>query len=264
MKIRYLLDENLDPDLIVALQKLNKQIDILRVGHEGAPPLGTKDPQILRHLMTSQRLLVTENRKSMPHHLNEHFIGGANIGAFFGFVKGRQWGRLLKNCTYDGKLVKLRNGLMLRIGFRKYCPIEKMIKQLAHVCIKATDLAATEQFYCGLLGMEKRFRFDKEGTIIGFYLGLGGRTFIEVFADEGAGNAVGKRPLIDHLCLEVDNIDATIDRVRAQGHGITDKKFGCDNTWQAWLSDPSGVRIELFEYTENSSQFSGVDCVVDW
>jgi len=30
-----------------------------------------------------------------------------------------------------------------------------MIKQLAHVCIAASNLAITEPFYCGKFGLEK-------------------------------------------------------------------------------------------------------------
>lgn len=137
-----------------------------------------------------------------------------------------------------------------------------MLRQIAHVCILSPDLAATEAFYCGVLGLRKLFNFDKDGRIIGFYLGLDNRTSIEVFATSGTG--VAGRAVIDHLCLEVNSLDATISLVRAMGHEITDKKLGCDNTWQAWLTDPGGVRLELFEYTENSSQFTGVDCIVDW
>lgn len=137
-----------------------------------------------------------------------------------------------------------------------------MIKQIAHVCILSHDLAATEAFYCGVLGLLKLFSFDKDGRIIGYYLGLDSRTSIEVFA---AGDInVKDRAVIDHLCLEVDSIDEMISHLLSNGHEVSDKKLGCDSTWQAWLTDPSGVRIELFEYTEQSSQFTGADCVVDW
>ena len=47
MKVRFLLDENLSPRLITALHRLDPAIDILRVGDEGTPPLGTDDPTIL-------------------------------------------------------------------------------------------------------------------------------------------------------------------------------------------------------------------------
>ena len=41
-----------------------------------------------------------------------------------------------------------------------------MIKSLAHICIGTKDLAATEDFYCRILGMENVFSFDKNGEII--------------------------------------------------------------------------------------------------
>lgn len=59
--------------------RLNPAIDILRVGDSDAPSLGTLDPDILRYLELSQRLLVTDNRKSIPGHLEEHWAAGGHI-----------------------------------------------------------------------------------------------------------------------------------------------------------------------------------------
>ncbi|BAZ86846.1 MULTISPECIES: DUF5615 family PIN-like protein [Dolichospermum] len=59
MKIRFLLDENLSPKLKFAVLRLNPAIDIVRVGDPDAPPLGTLDPELLRYLEVSERLLVT-------------------------------------------------------------------------------------------------------------------------------------------------------------------------------------------------------------
>ena len=42
------------------------------------------------------------------------------------------------------------------------------------------------------------------------------------------------------------------------------KKRGVDGTWQCWLTDPDGTKIELFEYTEDSAQFKGGDRVANW
>jgi catechol 2,3-dioxygenase-like lactoylglutathione lyase family enzyme len=140
-----------------------------------------------------------------------------------------------------------------------------MIKQLAHVCIGAKNLAETEQFYCNVLGLEKKFVFDKAGKEVGFYLALGGNSFIEVFADSEASEAnKEQRPLLKHFCLEVEDIDTVISAVRDKGWMISDKKFGLDNAWQAWINDPSGVAIELHQYTPESSQLTGKDCLVDW
>lgn len=79
MKVRFLLDENLSPRLKVAVLRLNPAIDILRVGDPNAPQLGTLDPDVLRYLDLSQRLLVTDNRNSMPEHLEAHWADGGHI-----------------------------------------------------------------------------------------------------------------------------------------------------------------------------------------
>ena len=76
MKVRFLLDENLSPRLITALHRLDPAIDILRVGDEGTPPLGTDDPTILHYLAASRRMLVTANRSTIPAHLVEHYASG--------------------------------------------------------------------------------------------------------------------------------------------------------------------------------------------
>lgn len=76
MKLRYLLDENLSPRLTGALRRLEPLIDVLRVGDHGTPPLGTLDPDILIYLAATRRLLVADNRKSMPQHLADHAAAG--------------------------------------------------------------------------------------------------------------------------------------------------------------------------------------------
>ena len=137
-----------------------------------------------------------------------------------------------------------------------------MIKRLAHICLMSPDLAASEHFYCEVLGLKKAFDFTKNDKPFGFYVELGETTFIEVFL---TGTEIEqKHPLINHLCLELEDIDAFITSVRGKGWEITDKKLGVDQSWQAWITDPTGVRIEVMQYTENSSQFTGKACVANW
>ena len=69
---------------------------------------------------------------------------------------------------------------------------------------------------------------------------------------------------INHFCLEVERIDDAVAHIKSRGVPVTDKKFACDDTWQAWITDPNGVRIELFEYTAKSAQFVGGDRIADW
>lgn len=76
MKVRFLLDENLSPKLKPALKRLDSQIDVIRVGDVGAPPLTERDPLILEHLTRSGRLLITDNRRTIPTHLIDHYNAG--------------------------------------------------------------------------------------------------------------------------------------------------------------------------------------------
>ena len=137
-----------------------------------------------------------------------------------------------------------------------------LIKQVAHVCIFAHDLDATEAFWVGVLGMPIAFRFTRKGAPYGFYLDAGGRSNVEVFHKSESSFAESNQ--INHICLEVNSLDEAIAAIRAKGVEITDKKQGVDDTWQAWTADPNGVKIELFEYTDKSAQFVGGDRVADW
>ena len=83
MKPRFLLDENLSPRLKLAILRLSSKIDILRVGDTNAPALGTLDPEILIYLQKSQRILLTDNRKSMPEHLEDHWNNDGFIWGLF-------------------------------------------------------------------------------------------------------------------------------------------------------------------------------------
>jgi hypothetical protein len=74
--IRLLLDENLSPRLKTALLLRFPEMDVLRVGDEGAPPFGTSDQDILLYTEQTRRLLVTDNRTSMPGHIADHLAAG--------------------------------------------------------------------------------------------------------------------------------------------------------------------------------------------
>jgi hypothetical protein len=83
MKVRFLLDENLSPRLLPALRRYDATLDILRVGDEGAPPLGTSDSDILKYLESAQRVLITDNRSTMPAHVREHLSDGRHHWGVF-------------------------------------------------------------------------------------------------------------------------------------------------------------------------------------
>ena len=96
MKIRFLLDENLSKQIKIAVLRVNSAVDILCVGDPHAPPYGTPDPDILRFLEGTQRLLITDNRRSMPGHLESHWVEGGHIWGLFWVRPQTPIGRLVQ------------------------------------------------------------------------------------------------------------------------------------------------------------------------
>ncbi len=135
-----------------------------------------------------------------------------------------------------------------------------MIADVAHICIAARDLEETERFYCQGLGLGKTFTFMRGGKRVGFYLEVSEGRYIEVF--ENAHIAVSENHPIMHMCLLVKDIDALRERLTADGIAVTEKQLGADHSWQVWATDPSGVRIEFHQYTPESCQLTGEDCVL--
>lgn len=128
-----------------------------------------------------------------------------------------------------------------------------MFKGIAHVCFTTADLDAAEAFYRDMLGFAPAFEFRREdGTRHGVYLHVGGRGFLELFTGELADPAEGQR--YRHLCLEVDDLAATVAELRRRGVEVSDPNTGSDRSLQAWLADPDGNRIELHQYTPESKQ----------
>jgi catechol 2,3-dioxygenase-like lactoylglutathione lyase family enzyme len=128
-----------------------------------------------------------------------------------------------------------------------------VITNLAHVCFVVNDLQKAIDFYCGKLGLQQAFEFRNEkGELFGVYIKAGPRSFIEIF--EKSGSKPAGECSYSHLCLEVDDIEKTVKALRDGGLEVSDPELGCDQSWQAWLADPEGNRIELHAYTPASWQ----------
>ncbi|HEX2951361.1 MAG TPA: VOC family protein [Armatimonadota bacterium] len=128
-----------------------------------------------------------------------------------------------------------------------------MITGLAHACFLVSDLEASIAFYRDKLGLTPAFDFvNEQGERYGLYFHVGGRSFIELFKGNLAAKAEGQS--FQHICLEVDDIQATIVELSARGVEVGQVSLGSDNSWQAWITDPDGNRIELHGYTDKSWQ----------
>jgi hypothetical protein len=77
--LKYLLDENVDDSLRSALHSHWPDMIVWRVGQPAAPRCGTPDPEILVWCETKGFTLVTNNRESMPVHLQEHLAAGRHV-----------------------------------------------------------------------------------------------------------------------------------------------------------------------------------------
>ncbi|AQQ71529.1 putative lyase [Limihaloglobus sulfuriphilus] len=136
-----------------------------------------------------------------------------------------------------------------------------MIKNLAHICITTADLAATENFYCSVLGLKKHFSFMRDNEECGFYIAVGENSYIEFFSQSPEMASKPKESSVfQHICLETDEIDAVISRLKTEDIDVTEKMLGADNSWQCWLEDPNGLKIEIHQYTAQSTQITGADC----
>ena len=133
-----------------------------------------------------------------------------------------------------------------------------MITGIAHACFVVRNLDAALEFYQRQLGLTHAFDFKNEqGVRTGVYLLLGRRTFIELF--QGTHADASDAPSYKHICLEVDDIQATVKTLRKNAVQVTDPILGKDQSFQAWMTDPDGNRIELHQYTATSWQATWLD-----
>lgn len=133
-----------------------------------------------------------------------------------------------------------------------------MIKEIAHVGITVRDMEESLRFYTQALGFQRAFDFRHPATGAPWivYLSIGPGQFVELFYD-GTEENPWRDALIgfNHLCFAVDDINASVQRVRDAGYEIdSEPQQGVDLNWQAWTKDPNGIRIELMQIVEGSPQ----------
>ena len=140
-----------------------------------------------------------------------------------------------------------------------------MITGLGHIAITASDIDRSLDFYCNILGLPEAFRVNNDdGGLWMVYLKTGPDDFIEIFTGgdpppEAPRNAAG----IKHICLWVDDIDATLKDLADRGldvdpDAVRSGRSGCR---QYFIADPDGVRIELMQLMPNSLQAKAIQAL---
>jgi len=107
-----------------------------------------------------------------------------------------------------------------------------------HVSIMVPDVDKARRFYTDVLGLDERTDRPELG-IGGAWLDAGGQQLhlVEGEAPPGLGQ---------HFALLIEDLDATIAELRDRGLEVSDPR-PIGRSLQAFLSDPSGNLIELYQ-----------------
>src|SRR5690349_6754233 len=140
------------------------------------------------------------------------------------------------------------------------------LRAFDHVGITVADLDAATAFFVGL-GLEVEGRTFVEGDFIDTVCGIpGSRTEIVMLRPPGGGTAVELSSFVrpDHVpgsptamanelglrsvAFEIDDLDAEVDRLAADGYGLVGGIGQYENVWRmAYVRGPDGIIVALAE-----------------
>ena len=134
-----------------------------------------------------------------------------------------------------------------------------MIKSINHIAIIVPELESALEFWEGALGLTlaRTESVPEEGVDVAF-LPIGGSN-VELLkptvADSGVARFLEKRgPGIHHLCFEVDDIEATMDDLRAHNIQLINEQpqTGHGGRRYAFVHPKStgGVLVELYQLSD--------------
>jgi len=124
--------------------------------------------------------------------------------------------------------------------------------RLNHVGIAVKDYDESLNFYTKVMGFRVAFGGKtpdgKPGTA---YLQINRDTFLEIAP--ASQNAAGGT--ITHVGIQVQNMDATVARLRGLGATVADPRVspGLSKSKLSSLNDPNGIRLELSEAIPGSA-----------
>jgi catechol 2,3-dioxygenase-like lactoylglutathione lyase family enzyme len=119
-----------------------------------------------------------------------------------------------------------------------------------HIAIAVENFDAALAFYTQKMGFGEAFviRNDKgEPTLA--YVQVSRNTFVEL----QTVNAT-RRPGLNHFGLHVADLNAVVARLKERGVTVEDVRVRPDDSSVANVTDPSGLRIELFQFGPGSAQ----------
>lgn len=89
--LRFLLDENTHGGLAEAFRRRKRlstlpAVDVIRVGDADGPPAGIQDPELLIWAEEHDRIVVSNDKRTLPGHLQNHLASGRHSPGIL-FVK---------------------------------------------------------------------------------------------------------------------------------------------------------------------------------
>lgn len=118
-----------------------------------------------------------------------------------------------------------------------------MIHGMNHFTITAEDRQATLGFYCGLLGLQEGPRPD---------LGFAGAWLYAPGQPQAVLHIYWDRPMpalrtgvIDHLAFTASGLKEVKARLDAAGLRLDLRQQKVSGTWQLFVHDPNGAKVEL-------------------
>ena len=140
------------------------------------------------------------------------------------------------------------------------------IKGFDHVGITVGDLDSVTAFFVGL-GLEVEGRMSVEGEFLDTVIGIpdsrteivmlrppGGGTGIELSSfvrpghEPGSPAAMANELGLRNVCFEVADLQATVDGLAADGHGLVGGIGQHENIWRmAYVRGPEGIVVSLAE-----------------
>ena len=135
------------------------------------------------------------------------------------------------------------------------------IASIGHIAIRARDIESLVDFYANTLGFSEMFRLNQDtGALMLVYLRITDTQYLELFPN-GVGDGPAPREAVglNHLCLTVGDLDATVAALAERGVSLSRPLItGRDNNRQVWIDDPEGNRIELMEMSPASKQAEAI------
>jgi catechol 2,3-dioxygenase-like lactoylglutathione lyase family enzyme len=138
------------------------------------------------------------------------------------------------------------------------------IRRFDHVGVTVADLDTVTAFFVGL-GLEVEGRMFMEGEFVDTVIGIpGSRSHIVMLRAPGGGaglelssfvwpehepgspSAMPNELGLRNVSFEVDDLQATVDRLAADGYGLVGGIGQYENTWRmAYVRGPEGIIVSL-------------------